>query len=298
MPTKIFWTPSGVTLDSIGDKRFVDLSDGDTPNVRMNVRMLSIDTPEKAPTGEIRKVDELQRWFADAAAWLATGSARVDPALAAHLVPRLARSDAVAAHFAQGAQASAEHQRLVDERLAKPGGRRRNLFIRVADQRFDRYGRLLAYVAPDYSAKEREKMTRRERATFNLLMVESGWAAPFVLYPSIPGEEDLPMLRDAAADAIAAKRGAWADPLGLTGYEFRMAERLAALRRVIAADKKPSREQREWVTRYVVDASTATLHAPQAYVTIAPQDRVFVWPDDVRRAVADLNLVPGPSLGG
>lgn len=55
---------------------------------------------------------------------------------------------------------------------------------------FDTNGRLLAYLAPNYSAAERNEMTREQRSTFNLDMVRAGWAVPFVLYPAIPGELD------------------------------------------------------------------------------------------------------------
>ena len=41
-------------------------------------------------------------------------------------------------------------------------------------------------------------------------MVVAGWAATFVIYPSIPGELDLPMLLDAAATARPTGRGIWA----------------------------------------------------------------------------------------
>ena len=120
MPLKIFWTPDGITLDSIRDKRLVDISDGDTPNIRMNVRMLSIDTPEKRPTGKIRNKDELQAMFQEVATWIETGDSPVNANLAAHLVPRLKRIDAVANHLAQGAQATAAHEALVDTKLRRP----------------------------------------------------------------------------------------------------------------------------------------------------------------------------------
>lgn len=46
MSVKIFWQPQSFSLVQIGQKHLVDISDGDTPNILMNVRMLSIDTPE------------------------------------------------------------------------------------------------------------------------------------------------------------------------------------------------------------------------------------------------------------
>ena len=43
-PVEILWTPAGQNLPSPGSRALVDVSDGDTPNIRMPVRMLSIDT--------------------------------------------------------------------------------------------------------------------------------------------------------------------------------------------------------------------------------------------------------------
>jgi endonuclease YncB( thermonuclease family) len=36
----------GVTLSALDPLELVDVTDGDTPNLRMPVRMLSVDTPE------------------------------------------------------------------------------------------------------------------------------------------------------------------------------------------------------------------------------------------------------------
>ena len=36
MTVKVFWQPQSFNLDQIGQKRLVDISDGDTPNIRMN----------------------------------------------------------------------------------------------------------------------------------------------------------------------------------------------------------------------------------------------------------------------
>ena len=59
---RIFWDPQGLELNALGDNHFVSLTDGDTPNVQMAIRMLSIDTAEtKYPNGQspARMDDEL-----------------------------------------------------------------------------------------------------------------------------------------------------------------------------------------------------------------------------------------------
>ncbi len=106
MTIKIFWQPKSFNLDQIGQKRLVDISDGDTPNIRMNVRMLSIDTPETS-TMQLKKA-EMAGHFADLARWIESGGSPVGDALATHLLPRIKRSDGqdpFQVHTAQGSKA-------------------------------------------------------------------------------------------------------------------------------------------------------------------------------------------------
>jgi endonuclease YncB( thermonuclease family) len=298
MTTKVFWAPAGFNLDQIGDKRFDSIADGDTPKVVMSIRMLSVDTPEKKPVARGLSKAEAIDLFPRVRDWVMTGDSPVGPALAAHLADKLDRADAPQAHWAQGDAATAAHKALTETRLTRPSGTKRNLFLRVADERFDRYGRLLAYTAPSYSSEELRSMTRAERSTFNLDMVANGWGATLVIYPSIPGELDLPLLQQAARRAIEEKRGAWADPRALAGYEYRMIERLALmLQKIEAGDAPSSSDLSGWVTRYCADISTGLLYPPQDYCRVDPWNRLFIWRDDVRAAVGQLNLVPAAGFG-
>ena len=45
-PVKIFWDPTGTSVDTLGTDKFLRVTDGDTPYISMSIRMLSIDTPE------------------------------------------------------------------------------------------------------------------------------------------------------------------------------------------------------------------------------------------------------------
>lgn len=290
---KIFWQPEGMTLDSIGAKRYQRHSDGDTPVVATSIRMLSIDTPEvHYPTGTSSPASQDAN-LVQLAGWLTAGKAPVSGALAAHLAPRLATGDAGTRQARQGEEASNAFQQLVDTRLRRPSGTMRDLFVRTADQPFDEYGRLLAYIAPNYSTRELASMTREERATFNLLMVESGWGAPFIIYPSIPNQADLELFNTAADEAVTQGKGAWADPLVLTGYEFRMVYKLwTVTSRLEKGEKLSEKERNSWISRWCADMTTGLLHEPQEYFRVRPQDRLFIWPQDVREAVASLNLTP------
>ena len=287
---KIFWDPRGFELDELGTKKYLDATDGDTPYVSISIRMLSIDTPEVHYPG---RPSEHDGSLTQLAAWIEAGKVPVSSGLAEHLHPKLATGKAGTLQEEQGKKATDKFKELLDEKLTRPNGRKRWVFLRAADQPFDGYGRLLAYMAPSYSAEERAAMSPWERATFNLLMVQSGWAAPFLIYPSIPKYADLVMLQEAAKDAYDNKKGAWADPLMLTGYEFRMCVRLYDItKKLVDGQELSSAERYEWITRYCVDMTTREIFYPQSYYKVAPYNRIFIWPEDVAEAVGRMNLLP------
>lgn len=217
---KIFWDPRGFELDALGTKEYLSATDGDTPYVSISIRMLSIDTAEMHYPGR-QKPSAHDAKLVQLADWIQAGRAPVSSGLAEHLHPKLATGTAGTLQEEQGESATAKFKELLADKLTRPDGSKRRVFLQAADQHFDQYGRVLAYIAPYYSAEELASMTRKERATFNLLMVESGWAASFPIYPSIPRYVDLVMLQEAAKDAYDNKRGSWADPMMLIGYEFR-----------------------------------------------------------------------------
>jgi endonuclease YncB( thermonuclease family) len=290
---QIFWDPSGIELDSLGSKQYLRTTDGDTPFISVSIRMLSIDTPEVHYPGNTKpsKHDEKLKQLAD---WIQQGKAPISNGLAAFLHPRLAAGNAGSLQEEQGKKATEFFKDLVEQKLSRPNGSKRTVFIAVGDQPFDEYGRLLAYMAPNYSAEERAGMTREERATFNLLMVASGWAAPFPIYPSLPCHSDLELLQEAGKWALEHQKGAWDEPLMLTGYEFRSAYRLYEITSQLVKGKKLSTREREaWIYRYCLDMTTREIFYPQNYYKVAPYNRIFVWPENVTEAVANLNLLPG-----
>ena len=295
-PIQILWTPAGQSLPSLGSRALVDVSDGDTPNIRMPIRMLSIDTPEVTARSE-QTAEKIDAEFSQLAEWLKQRKVPVSGGFRDYILPKLETGKAGSLQFSQGKSASAFYKARIEERLKRPSGRRRNLFLRSADQPFDGYGRLLAYVAPSYSKKEREEMTRRERSTFNLDLVESGWAAPFILFPTIPGELDMPLFLEAAVGARDKKRGQYQDPLSLWGYEYRMMERLFDItKKVVEGNTLSFPELIEWRTRYCFDMRDRMLYGPEAYFKIPEPYRIWLWPDDVQRAIGMLNLIPVPEL--
>lgn len=289
---KLFWDPRGFELDSLGSKRILRITDGDTPYISISIRMLSIDTPEvhypgnQNPSNHDTKLKEL-------ADWLQAGKAPAKTGLAAYLYPKLATGNAGSLQKQQGEKATEEFQKLLDQKLTRPSGRKRRIFLRAADEHFDGYGRLLAYIAPCFSKKELGSISYKDRATFNLLMIESGWAASFLIYPSMPKYRDLVLLQEAAEKANKNGKGAWSDPNTLTGYEFRMCYKLWNVTNKLVNGKTLStKEKYGWIERYCFDMTTLEIYEPQEYYKVKPYNRIFIWPQDVNKAVGSLNLLP------
>lgn len=290
---KIFWDPKGFELDSLGAKSYLRATDGDTPYVSVSIRMLSIDTPEVHYPGNAKPSRQDENLF-QLAEWMEQGKAPIRSDLAEFLHPKLTSGKAGSLQEEHGIKATQVFQALIEEKLSRPNSnRKRRIFLYAADQHFDQYGRLLAYMAPSYSAKERANMSLRERATFNLMMVESGWAAPFPIYPSIPKHMDLVLLQEAGKEAIENGKGAWANPLVLLGYEFRMCVRLYEVtKKLVQGRKLSSAERYSWISRFCVDMTAREIHYPQSYIKVKPFNRIFIWPEDVAEAVGKLNLLP------
>lgn len=290
---KILWTPAGAEIPNLGSRALVDVTDGDTPNIRMPIRMLSVDTPEVTArsTGKAKEIDER---FMELADWIENGHAPVKQSFADYILPKLKTGQAGSLQFDQGKQASAWFKKRTEDRLKRPGsGKQRALFMRTADSPFDKYHRLLAYVAPSYSKKERETMTRKERSTFNLDLIESGWAAPFIIFPNIPGELDLPLYLKASDDAINNSSGQYADTDSLPAFEYRACEKLYSITKsLIEGEKLHPRDRLAWRTRYAADMRDRTIYGPENYMSVPMQYLIWIWPQDVQKAIGALNLEP------
>jgi endonuclease YncB( thermonuclease family) len=151
---KIFWDPKGLELDTLGKKKYLRATDGDTPYVSMSIRMLSIDTPEVHYPGN-QKPSKQDEKLAQLSDWIQAGEAPVSSGLAQHLYPKLATGTAGTLQESQGESATDKFKELLNEKLKRPSGTKRSVFLRAADIPFDRYGRLLAYMAPSYNSKMR-----------------------------------------------------------------------------------------------------------------------------------------------
>jgi endonuclease YncB( thermonuclease family) len=288
----IFWDPKGFQLDSLGTNKYLRATDGDTPYVSMSIRMLSIDTPEVHYPGNT-KPSKQDTTLLQLAEWIRQGKAPINDDLAGFLIPKLEGGRAGTLQMEQGEKASKAFQELVERKLHE-GGKNRTVYLHSAEKPFDQYGRLLAYMAPNYTAAERESMSAVERATFNLLMVMEGWAATFPIYPSLPKHSDLLLLQEAGRNALEGGKGIWADALTLTGYEFRMCVKLYEITsKLVKGSKVSSTEKNSWISRFCLDMTTREIFYPQDYFKVQPYNRIFIWAEDVTDAVGKLNLVPG-----
>jgi endonuclease YncB( thermonuclease family) len=285
--------PLTVNLPDLGERKhkpfartLLKTSDGDTPQILQPIRMVSCDTPEKAhyagspPTAQATLNTARQR--------LSSGFYSMLPgALREYLADRLG-ADAAARHIGAGIRASQEFERLQEERLARPSGNPRRLAIIPTGEVIDAYGRMLAYIAPFYAGGASDPIPPKNdprRATFNLNMVASGWAAFFPVYPSLHQPDDFNRVLNAAELAWQEKRGPW-NEFGadlLLAYEFRMCVKLA--RAASAAEGLAGAFQRS-----CVDLRSMKNVGPHGFPSVPPPYRLWIWNKDVADATQKLGL--------
>jgi endonuclease YncB( thermonuclease family) len=269
------------------DYRFLKVTDGDTPTIEMSIRMVSIDTPESRLGGS---PPTAQATLDRARTRLSDGTYDALPQdLRDHLIARLT-PDAAQRHLTAGELAAEAHKSMVNTRLTRPDGSRRKLAVIATGELVERNGRLLAYTAPWFTGSDSDPLPPRDhpdRRTFNLDMVALGWAATFIIYPSIPRASDLNLLIEEAEAAWQGKRGAW-EQFGsdlLLGYEYRACLRLGASNLDDPADAIAAAYQ-----RVCVDLRTLTEVGPFGYHQVPPAQRLWIWTTDLEQARKDLPL--------
>ncbi|WP_067490055.1 hypothetical protein [Actinomadura hibisca] len=270
-------------------RRLLRASDGDTPVVEQPVRMVSVDTPEKAgyagapPTAQTT-LDRCRARLTDG-----TYEPLIPVELREHLLERLT-PDAARRHIAAGERASAEFDLLLEHRLARPNGGRRRVAVLPAGEMIDRYGRLLAYIAPWFDGGPADPLPPRDhpdRRTFNLDMVASGWGALFLVHPSLPGPADLRLLLREADAAWTERRGMWAE-FGadlLLAYEYRACVKLG-----VRGLDDPKAAVAGAYQRICVDLRDRSVVGPFGYHRVPPPHRLWIWPDRFGQAREELGL--------
>jgi hypothetical protein len=107
---QILWSPAGVTLSALDPLELVDVTDGDTPNLRMPVRTLSVDTPEVTARTD-QRAQAIDQEFAQLAEWIEQDRAPISRPLAQFLAPKLTTGRAGRLQLQQGRDASSSGSR-------------------------------------------------------------------------------------------------------------------------------------------------------------------------------------------
>jgi len=300
------------------EKALLGTSDGDTPVIRQPIRMVSVDTPEKkgyagGPAVAQPKLDRcrerLTNGFYDE--FLPQS---VRGYLAAKITP-----DAASSHVGAAVEATAKFLLFQEERLEVSSDFGPKVAVIPTGEIVDRYGRMLAYVAP-WLKKPLPPLDDPARRTFNLQMIETGWGAFFPIYPSLPRNHDLNRAIAAAEKAWEKKWGQWtfSEDL-LLAYEYRACIKLAE---PVARAKKSGEDTQYFYTpdeigsvrdqlvadgwevsektveelsnkafqRICVDLRTLTEAGKFDFGEVPPCYRLWVWETDIVEARTALGL--------
>ncbi len=269
-PFKLNYTPENLAFAE--NPVWVSATDGDTPTLTSPVRMLGINAPEYHYLGATEK--NSGKYDGDMESFLTKAGKDLDQGLKEHLGPRL-KAKPCTIQIQAGKEAFDHFQKIVKARLDRGVGKNgkaltpRKLFIMVSRDVFDRYGRLLAYVNAAYEKKERESLPPAKRPTFNLQMMQDGYAVSLLIYPNIPKPSDLKLVQDAVKNARIRGKGFWNQgEKVLLPYEFRW-----------IVDTITSK--RHGPDRYCADFSTGQLFPPQKYYLVQPENRLFFFAENI-----------------
>jgi endonuclease YncB( thermonuclease family) len=267
-------------------QRLFSVSDGDTPSILQPVRMVSTDTPEKkhyAGRAEVAqvKLDACRQRLLDGF------YPQIPDPFRQYLVDRL-DDGAAARHIAAGEEASVIFDLLLKDRLARPDGSQRRVATIPTGEVIDRYGRMLAYLAPWFAGTTGDPIPPKNdpaRRTFNLDMIASGWAAPFVIFPSVPKNDDLNLLYDESKAAWKGKRGAWKTHGRklLLGYEYRLCVKLGTAKSATAGMK-------DAFQRLCIDLRGPKSVGLFGWHSVPPPHRMWVWATDATLASQALGI--------
>jgi len=263
---------------ALGDSpKFVSATDGDTPTIRLPIRMLGIDAPELHYGGATE--NNPGKFDVEMEKFLTAKGKHLDAGLRAYLKKRL-KAKPSTRHINAGKAAFDHYQTIVAERLDRGVSAHtgkplvpRTLFTMISEQVFDKYSRMLAYVAPSYTKEERDKTPESKRPTFNLQMVQDGHAISLLIFPNVPKNADLERMRDAVRAARQHKRGFWKGKIPLLhAYEFRwIADTITG--------------KRNGPDRYCGDFTTGKLYSPQQYYLVPEENRLWFYDADVGDAI-------------
>ena len=267
-------------------KKLIRTSDGDTPIIEQPIRMVSCDTPEKSNyAGKSEKSqpklnkcrERLENDFYE----------KIPNGLRDYLIEKLTE-DAATNHISAGNDATIIFDDLLEERLTKSSGLKRRTAVIPTGEIIDVYGRLLAYIAPWFDNNENDPVPPKDdprRKTFNLNMIENGWAAFFPIYPSLPKNDDMNRAINGAELAWNSKLGIWKKygEKVLLAYEYRMCIKLGTASKSTDGIKDAFR-------RICVDLRNLNVVGKFDFYKVPPCYRLWIWENDIEQAKIDLKL--------
>ena len=267
-------------------KKLIRTSDGDTPIIEQPIRMVSCDTPEKS--NYAGKPEKSQPKLNKCKERLENGFyEKIPNGLRIYLLEKLT-DDAAVNHTNAGNDATIIFEDLLEERLTKSSGLKRKTAVIPTGELIDMYGRLLAYIAPWFDNNENDPLPPKDdpgRKTFNLNMIENGWAAFFPIYPSLPKNDDMNRAIKGAELAWNSKLGIW-KKYGekiLLAYEYRMCIKLGTALNSVDGINDAFR-------RICVDLRNLNVVGKFDFYKVPPCYRLWVWEKDIEQAKIDLKL--------
>ncbi len=280
----------------VSPKKDIGGPDGDTIKIEQPVRLVSCDTPEKerpygkAATAQPKLDQAKQRLKAGFFPLLPKG-------LIKYFTDRIT-ADAAKRHINAGKDASNHFEKVKNNALNKPNGTRRKVGVLPSGEVIDSNGRMLAYIMT-YLEKPLPPKNDPARKTYNLVMVEDGWASFFPIWPSLPKDpKDFDVLYKAAKKAWNNKKGMW-NKYGnnlLMPYEYRLLMKLS-----VKYNKPKHKNQNNFVKimmdaafqRLCVDLRTMKLVGKFDFYKVPPGHRFWIWERDWKKDKAQIKKILG-----
>jgi endonuclease YncB( thermonuclease family) len=275
---------------NVSPKKDLGGPDGDTIKIEQPIRMVSCDTPEKEkPFGKAEtaqpKLDRAKKHLEDGV------FEQLPKGLVKYLTGRITK-DAAKKHINAGKDASAHFEKVKDGSLNLPGGKRRKVGVLPSGEVIDRNGRMLAYIMC-YLEKPLPPKEDPLRKTYNLIMVEDGWAVFFPIWPSLPKDPaDFSKIYAGAKKAWNTQKGMW-KKYGknlLLPYEYRMLMKLSV---EISAEKTAKEIMDGAFQRLCVDLRTMKLVGKYDFYKVAPCHRFWIWEADWKKNKAQIKSILG-----
>jgi endonuclease YncB( thermonuclease family) len=280
----------------VSPKKDIGGPDGDTIKIEQPVRLVSCDTPEKEkPFGTAATAQpklnvakkRLQEGFFTA----------LPKGLINYFIQRIT-ADAAKKHINAGKDASNHFEKVKNAALNRPNGTRRKVGVLPSGEVIDRNGRMLAYIMT-YLEKPIPPKNDPSRKTYNLIMVEDGWASFFPIWPSLPTDpKDFDVIYTAAKKAWSAKKGMW-NKYGnnlLLPYEYRLLMKLS-----VKYDAAKHKNQNNFIKimmeaafqRLCVDLRTMKLVGKFDFYKVPPSHRFWIWETDWKKNKAQIKNILG-----